>query len=305
MKYRYCTADVFTDRAFGGNQLAVFPDARGMDSARMQEIAREFNYSETTFVLPPESAKHTRRVRIFTPGAEIAFAGHPTVGTAHVLAAIGDLPLTGETTRIVLEENVGPVPVTIRAEGGTPVFAQLSVARLPEVGPPPPTPERLAAMLSLDVRDLMGDEMPPEAVSCGTPFLFIPLKNRSAVARARLRLELWEQTLGGYWTDDVFVFALDPEREDSDVRARMFAPGFGIPEDPATGSACVALGGYLAARHPRHDGTLRWVVEQGFEMGRPSIMEVEVDKRGGAVTGVRVGGSTVLVCEGQMEVPTG
>ena len=305
MKYRYCTADVFTDRAFGGNQLAVFPDARGMDSARMQEVAREFNYSETTFVLPPESAKHTRRVRIFTPGAEIAFAGHPTVGTAHVLAAIGDLPLTGETTRIVLEENVGPVPVTIRAEDGTPVFAQLSVARLPEVGPPPPTPERLAAMLSLDVRDLMGDEMPPEAVSCGTPFLFIPLKDRSAVAQARLRLELWEQTLGGYWTDDVFVFALDPEREGSDVRARMFAPGFGIPEDPATGSACVALGGYLAARHPRHDGTLRWVVEQGFEMGRPSIMEVEVDKRGGAVTGVRVGGSTVLVCEGQMEVPTG
>ncbi|MFN2564041.1 MAG: PhzF family phenazine biosynthesis protein [Gemmatimonadaceae bacterium] len=304
MKFRFYTADVFTDRPFGGNQLAVFPDARGLDSARMQEIAREFNFSETTFVLPPEDRKHTRRVRIFTPGAEIPFAGHPTVGTAHVLAAAGEIPLTGDTTRIVLEEKVGPVPVTIRAERGMPVFAQLSVARLPEVGPPPPARERLAAMLSLDASDLLADDMPPEAVSCGIPYLFVPLRSRDAVARARLRLELWEETLREYWTDDVFVFALDPERADADVHARMFAPGFGIPEDPATGSACVALGGYLAARHPRHDGKLRWVVEQGFEMGRPSILEVEVDKRGGEITAVRVGGSTVLVSEGEMEVPT-
>jgi trans-2,3-dihydro-3-hydroxyanthranilate isomerase len=302
VKYKYYTADVFTDRPFGGNQLAVFPDARGLDSARMQAIAREFNFSETTFVLPPEDKKHTRRVRIFTPAAEIPFAGHPTVGTAHVLAAVGEIPLAGDTTRIVLEENVGPVPVAIRAERGAPVFAQLSVAKLPEVGPPPPAPERLAAMLSLGSDDLLGGDMAPEAVSCGNPFLFIPLRSRDAVARARLRLDLWEETLRGYWTDDVFVFALDPEREGSDVRARMFAPGFGVPEDPATGSACVALGGYLAMRDPRHDGTLRWIVEQGFEMGRPSILEVEVDRRGGAITAVRVGGSTVLVCEGQMEV---
>jgi trans-2,3-dihydro-3-hydroxyanthranilate isomerase len=304
LKYRFYTADVFTDRAFGGNPLAILPDARGLDSSRMQEIAREFNFSETTFVLPPEDKNHTRRVRIFTPGGEIPFAGHPTVGTAHVLAAVGEIPLAGETTRIVLEENVGPVPVAIRAKGGAPVYAQLSVARLPEVGPPPPPAERLARMLSLEPEDLAGDDMPPEAVSCGTPFLFVPLRGRDAVARARLKLDLWEETLRDYWTDDVFVFALDPERDDSDVRARMFAPGFGVPEDPATGSACVALGGYLATRSPRHDGTLRWIVEQGFEMGRPSILEVEVDKRAGAITAVRVGGATVLVTEGQMEVPS-
>src|ERR687895_508855 len=164
MKYRYYTADVFTDRPFGGNQLAVFPDARGIDSARMQEIAREFNLSETTFVLPPDDTRHTRRVRIFTPGAEIPFAGHPTVGTAHVLAAIGDIPLTGETTRIVFEEGVGPVPVTVRSNGRQPVFAQLSVAKLPEVGPSPPSAARLAAMLSLEVGDLAGGEMAPESV---------------------------------------------------------------------------------------------------------------------------------------------
>jgi trans-2,3-dihydro-3-hydroxyanthranilate isomerase len=303
VKFRFYTADVFTDRPFAGNQLAVFPDARGLTGARMQEIAREFNLSETTFVLPPQDARHTRFVRIFTPGAELAFAGHPTVGTAHVLAALGEISLTGETTRVVLEEKVGPVPVTIRAKGRQPVFAELSVARLPEVGPPAPAPARLAAMLSLDVADLVDGDMPPQAVSCGTPYLLIPLRDRAAVARARLRPDLWEETLRGYWTDDVFLFALDGEREGSDVHARMFAPGFGVPEDPATGSASVALGGYLAVRHPRRDGTLRWVVEQGFEMGRPSIMEVEVDKRGGAVTGVRVGGTTVMVCEGQMEVP--
>ena len=302
MKYRFYTADVFTNQPFGGNQLAVLPDARGLDSASMQQIAREFNFSETTFVLPPEDRKHTRRLRIFTPGAEIGFAGHPTVGTAHVLAAIGDIPLTGETTRIVLEENVGPVPVAIRAESGAPVYAQLSVARLPEVGPRPPAPERLARMLSLEPHDLLGDDMPPEAVSCGLPYLFVPLRNRDAVARARLKLDLWEETLRGYWTDDVFVFALDPEREGSDVRARMFAPGFGVPEDPATGSACVGLGGYLGTRNPRHDGTLRWVVEQGFEMGRPSILEVEVDKRGGQITAVRVGGATVVMTEGEIDV---
>ena len=303
VKFRFYTADVFTDRTFGGNQLAVFPDARGLDAPRMQQIAREFNFSETTFVFPPEDAKHTRRVRIFTPGAELPFAGHPTVGTAHVLAAVGEIPLAGDTTRVVLEENVGPVPVTIRAERGSPVFAQLSVAKLPEVGPPPPAPERLARMLSLEVGDLVGDEMPSEAVSCGIPFLFVPLRSRDAVGRARLKLDLWEEGLRDYWANDVFVFALDPEQEGSDVHARMFAPAFGIPEDPATGSACVALGGYLATRHPRRDGTLRWIVEQGFEMGRPSILEVEVDKRAGTIAAARVGGSTVLVCEGQMEVP--
>ena len=304
MKFRYYTADVFTDRPFGGNQLAVFPDARGIDDARMQAIAREFNFSETTFVLPPDDRRHTRRVRIFTPGAEIPFAGHPTVGTAHVLAQIGDIPLAGETTKVVFEEGVGPVPVTIRSKAKHPVFAQLSVAKLPEVGPPPPPAARLAAMLSLDEGDLVGSDMSPEAVSCGLRYLIIPLVSRDAVARARLRVDLWEQTLRDYWTDDVYIFALDPELQGSDVHARMFAPGYGVPEDPATGSAACTLGGYLGMRNPRHDGTLRWVIEQGFEMGRPSILEVEVDKNGGAISAVRVGGSTVVICEGEMDVPT-
>jgi trans-2,3-dihydro-3-hydroxyanthranilate isomerase len=298
MNARYYTCDVFTDRKFGGNQLAVFPDARGIAPELMGPIAREFNFSETTFVLPPDDPSHTAKVRIFTPGGELQFAGHPTVGTAHVLATIGAIPLTGNETRIVFEEGVGPVPVVIRSTDGRPEFAQLSVAQLPEVGPPPPTKETLAAALSLTPADLLPGNMRPETVSCGTPFLFIPLRDREAVGRARVKLDLFEAALTGYATNKVMVFALDAEQEGHDVRARMFAPAIGVPEDPATGSAAVGLGGYLAARDSRRDGTLRWVIEQGFEMGRPSILEVEADKQEGRTTAVRVGGKTVMVCEG-------
>ena len=299
---RYLTCDVFTDHVFGGNQLAVFPDASEIPSELMPRIAREFNYSETTFVLPPADPKHTRRVRIFTPGGELAFAGHPTIGTAHVLATIGAVELSGTETHIVLEEGVGPVPVTIRATDGKPTFSQLTVAKLPEIGAPPPSAARLAAMLSLKTDDLVGNDMPAEAISCGTPFLFVPLRDRTAVSRARVRPDLLEETLRDYATQMVMVFALEAELPGSDVRARMFAPTIGVPEDPATGSAAVGLGGYLAARDPRFDAKLRWIVEQGFEMGRPSLLQVDVEKTAGRITAVRVGGKSVIVCEGRMQL---
>lgn len=302
MNARYLTADVFTDRKFGGNQLAVFPDARQINSDLMPRIAQEFNYSETTFVLPPDDPSHTAKVRIFTPGGELQFAGHPTVGTAHVLASIGVIKLTGDETRIVLEEGVGPVAVTIRAKNGRPEFAQLTAAKLPETGPPPPSADTLAEMLSLKSGDVLDDGMNAAALSCGTPFLFVPVRDRATVGRARIKMDVWESALAGYITREVFVFAMDAEHADHDVRARMFAPGIGVAEDPATGSACVALAGYLAERDARTQGTLRWIVEQGFEMGRPSILEIEADKKKGAVTSVRVGGRTVLVCDGTMEL---
>jgi trans-2,3-dihydro-3-hydroxyanthranilate isomerase len=301
MRYRYLTADVFTDKPFGGNQLAVFPDAKGLDDEQMFALAREFNFSETTFVFPPEKGG-TRKLRIWTPGGEVPFAGHPTVGTAHVLAEIGEIPLEGESTSIVFEEQVGPVPVKIRASGGKPVFAQLSVAKLPEIGPPVPTRETLASMLSLEPKDLVGGHFAPQSVSCGLPFLFVALKDRAAVKRSRIRVDQWERTLGSAWASMIMVFSRDPEREGSDIRARMYAPGISVPEDPATGSACAELGGYLAARDTRQEGTLRWIVEQGFEMGRPSIIEVEVDKAAGAITAVRVGGASVTMSEGSIRV---
>lgn len=300
MARRYVTADVFTSVPFGGNQLAVLPDARGLTTEQMLAITREFNYAESVFVFPPEQGG-TRKLRIFTPGGEVPFAGHPTVGTAHVLATIGEVALTGDETRIVFEEGVGPVPVLIRSSGGTPTFCQLSVAKLPEIGPPPPTRQTLAEILSIEPDDIIGGMSPPQAISCGLPFLLVPLKNRQAVARARVRLDKWEAVLERWWANMLLVFSRDPEDAAHDVRARMFGPGVAVPEDPATGSAAAALGGYLGARDAKGDGTLKWVIEQGYEMGRPSQLHVEVDKQGGAITAIRVGGSSVLMMEGTLQ----
>lgn len=300
--FRFLTADVFTKQRFGGNQLAVFPDARGIEPPQMQQIAREFNFSETTFVLPPADPRYTRRVRIFTPGSELPFAGHPTVGTAFVLATIGDIPLTGPETKIVFEEGVGPVPVTIRSDNGVAGFAQLTAAKLPEVGGPPPGAAELARALGLDASDVLAGTFAPEAVSCGVQFLYVPLRDRATIGRVRLRLDEFDRVLGGYSTQKVFVFCDDPELSGSHYRARMFAPGIGVAEDPATGSAVAAFAGYLAKRDSRREGTLRWVIEQGFEMGRPSILEAEADVRGGTVTAVRVGGHSVLVSRGEFTI---
>ncbi len=299
-RFSYCTVDVFTTTRFGGGPLAVLPDARGLSTAEMQAITREFNYSETTFVLPPEDPSHTRRVRIFTPGSEVPFAGHPSLGTAHVLAAIGEIPYG--TERVVLGEQVGPVPVTLQWADRFPSFAQLSVAKLPEVLPLGPAPRELAAMLSLDPDDVLTGALAPQAVSCGLPFTIIPLRNLEAVKRARFRTDLWERLLAGSEVHLVFVFGLEAEDPTHQVHARMFAPGVSIAEDPACGSGCAALGGYLGMRDPSASGTLRWVVEQGYEMGRPSILHVECDKRDGAITAIRVGGSSVLVCQGELWV---
>jgi len=304
LRYVFHTLDVFTDRIFGGNPLAVFPNSVGLETERMQAVAREFNLSETVFVFPPDDPAHTRRLRIFTPGTELPFAGHPTVGTAHLLAAIGEIPLDGAETRIVFEEGVGPVPVTIRASGGQPVSARFSAARLPEFGPPAPSLGKIAEVLSLETRDIVGAP-PPAAVSCGVPFLFVMLTNLDALARAQARRDAWERTLADYWAPHLFLLAPPENGSSTTYRARMFAPAMGIDEDPATGAAATALAGYLAPLQDKHSGTVKWLVEQGVEMGRPSLLSIEADLSGGNVAEIRVSGSSVLVSHGEMNIPEG
>jgi trans-2,3-dihydro-3-hydroxyanthranilate isomerase len=300
-RYRYYTVDVFTAERFGGNPLAVFPDAVGIPEDRLQAIARELNLSETVFVLPPESPAHTRRIRIFTPGAEIPFSGHPTVGTAVLLVDLGLVPTTQGEAKLLFGEGVGPVPVVVR--DGAPRFAQLTTAKLPEQGPAPPSREAVAEVLSLTPADLAPAPDEPETWSCGMHYLYVALRDRAALARARLRADAWDRHFGkDSFAHAVFLFCREPERPGSDVRARMYAPEFGVPEDPATGSAAAALAGYLAARDRGGDGTRRVVIEQGFEMGRPSLLTLEIDLRGGAITAVRVGGHAVLVAEAEMIV---
>ncbi len=298
MTCQFYTCDVFTDTPFGGNQLAVFPDARGIPEDLLPKITREFNFSETTFVYPPDDPAHTKRVRIFTPGSELPFAGHPTVGTAVVLATLGDIPLTGEETRIVFEEKVGPVPVTIRSINGTPSFAQLTAAKLPEFNDSVPSADDIAEMLTLSRPELEDARYPVRFVSVGFPFLFVAVKGLSAIGRIRINVSKME-AMG---LKEIFVFTDECERKGFHFHARMFAPLLGIPEDPATGSAAAAFSGYLAVRDAMTSGTLQWSIEQGCEMGRPSLLYIEADKSNGAVTAVRVGGSAVMMTEGRITI---
>lgn len=299
---RYITLDVFTDRMFGGNQLAVFPDATGIPEELLLPITREFNFSEVTFCYPPPDANHTRRVRIFTPGAEMPFAGHPTIGTAATLALTEGLLGDAREGRFTLALGVGSVPVDVRVERDGLAWAELSVAKLPEIGPQAPTINTLADILSLEPSDLVGGSLSPQAVSCGIPFLLVPLKSVAALERARVRLERWESTLKKFWAPEVLVAARDPESGEQHWRARMFAPGLSVPEDPATGSAIAAFGGWLAMKDSRADAEFAWTVRQGVEMGRPSLLQVRATKVAGAVTAVRVAGHAVLTGEGTLRL---
>jgi trans-2,3-dihydro-3-hydroxyanthranilate isomerase len=299
-RFQFYTLDVFSGRPFGGNPLAVVLDAERLDGEQMQAIAAEFNLSETVFVLPAAKPPAARKLRIFTPRTELPFAGHPTVGTAFLLAKLGLVQLDSADPVMVLEEAVGNVPVNVRLGQDGPIATRMSVPKMPELGPAPPSTQALAAMLSLSIDDLLPGRL-PRAYSCGVPFLFVPIRDREAIARARIRSDLWEKTVSKWWASSVFVFTFDTETAQAQVHARMFAPAFGVAEDPATGGAAAALAGYLCDMQTR-EGDFRWQIEQGFEMGRPSLIELEAVKSGGTITAVRVGGRSVLMSEGWINV---
>ena len=291
----YYTCDVFTARMFSGNPLAVLTDARGLDDQTMQSIAREFNFSETTFVTPPADKRNTARVRIFTPSRELPFAGHPTVGTAFVLASTG---VTANASQLVFEENVGPVSVRVEhdADGGV-VRCTLTSARLPElVEAAPLSRAALAQMLQLTDDELAA---PAEVWSCGVPYLVVHVASSGALMRAQLDLTRWRAALLGFVTQEVYPIA---QIDASTWRVRMFAPGAGVAEDPATGSAAAALAGWLVRHAPSQSGTRRWTVLQGEAIGRPSRIELEADVHDGAVQAVRVGGASVMVSEGVLKL---
>ena len=296
---RYLLVDVFTGEPFGGNQLAVFVDGLEVPEELMQRIARELNLSETTYVLPPEDPRHLARLRIFTPTEELPMAGHPTVGSAFALAADGRI---AAPTTIVFEEGVGPVPVEVECLADRPTGAVM-VQPLPTFGPVLPDVPATAAMLTLAEDDLASD-LPIEVVSCGVPYVIVPLADLAAVRRARLRLDLWESLLGGFASQHVYIFSRETVNDDSTVHTRMFGPAAGVPEDPATGSAGGPLGCYLV-RHglvPAGD-RVPVICEQGYEIGRPSRMEIEISGDRDGIREVRVGGGCVLMGEGRMLLP--
>jgi trans-2,3-dihydro-3-hydroxyanthranilate isomerase len=299
-RLHYHLVDVFTDRAFGGNPLAVCTNGRGLSTETMQAVAKEFNLSETTFVLPPDDPRHDWRVRIFTPGSELPMAGHPTVGTTFVLAREHMIPRAETETHITLEEGVGPIPVRVEFKDGEPSFAEMTQP-LPKFGPEVKDRRAVAEMISLGVDDI-DDNLPTEVVSCGVPFLYVPLRTLDAARRARPRADLMERVAESLGVPpQVFIFAREVEHEGSSVHSRMFAPNFGITEDPATGGASGPLGCYLV-RHGLAEAGATVVSEQGIEMGRPSFIHITIEKTGGDISAVRVGGQCHFMGEGFIEV---
>lgn len=299
MGYRYFICDVFTDERFGGNPLAVLPAAEGLSDLQMQQVAREFNFSETTFVFPAEKG-YTRKVRIFTPRTEVPFAGHPNVGTAFVLAKAGELgAIEGEVT-VTFEEKAGLVPVTIRRRNGDPSFwCELSAPESLSLGATV-SPADLVAAVSLTPEDVVTTTHPPQVASVGLPFLFAELRDRAALARARSQLLATETLVGQGSPPHIHLYT--HSRDEFSIRARMFAPLDGVPEDPATGSANCALAALLTAKRSESSGSFAWRIAQGVEMGRPSVLEARTEKRDGSVVGAWIGGNSVLVSEGIIKV---
>ncbi len=294
MRYPYYICDVFTDRRFGGNQLAVVPEAGGLSDELMQQIAREFNFSETTFVFPAEMG-HTRQVRIFTPTRELPFAGHPNIGTAFVLATMGALGQVEKEIMLTFEERAGVVPISIQRRDGNLLWCELAAPQVFSFGKTVSVAS-LATAVSLTADDVVTHTHLPQIASVGLPFLFAQLKDRPALGRARPNMAGLEALVAQGVTPDVHVYVRSAD--EFDVRARMFAPLDGVPEDPATGSASCALAGLLSHYQEARDGNYRWRIAQGVEMGRPSILEARGEKRGGVVVATRVGGASVLVSEG-------
>ncbi len=297
MKRRYVTVDVFTDTRFGGNPLAVVLDAEGLDPEAMQAIAREFNYSETTFVLPPVNPKHSAHVRIFTPGEELPFAGHPNVGTAFALARIGKVFDHEITGTLLFEEAAGLVPVRILHVDGEVSGAELTAPQDLRLGSEV-SPAVIAACLGIAEAEVMTELHQPVVAGVGTEFIIAAVASGATLGRVRPDAAAFARYLPIDGTSKLLAYT---PADDDTVQAQMFFAVPDIREDPATGSANAALAALLAHLAPEDDGMFRLFIAQGVEMGRPSLLATRVEKLGGSIMSVRVGGRCVPVMEGLID----
>jgi trans-2,3-dihydro-3-hydroxyanthranilate isomerase len=300
MARRFQTLDVFSETALAGNPLAVVLDAEGLSDSRMQAIAGEFNLSETVFVFEPRNPINTARVRIFTPKRELPFAGHPTIGTAALIAHLRarDL-LAAQDLRIVLEEAVGGVVCSARHRQGQALAAYFELPKLPErLGGKPPPKTEIAAGLGLEPGDIGFGAHEPSLFSAGAPYLFVPVGSLGAVGRAAPGAMVWASKDG----PATFLYTSEAARDGSAYHARMFAPAWGVIEDPATGSAAAAFAGVVHAFDRPGDGEHTLTIEQGFEMGRPSLIALGLTIEAGALSAATVGGSVVILSTGSLDL---
>lgn len=297
----YYTLDVFTERRLAGNPLAVVVDgADKLSHAQMQAIAAEFNLSETVFVLPSQRPAHSARLRIFTPSRELPFAGHPTIGSAILLAELRSPPGTEEAL-IVLEQGIGTVRVGVRLRNGAP-FAEFDAPKLPvEAGVLPPV-DKIAAGLGLIPSEIGFENHRPTCYAAGNAFAFVPIASLDAIGKARINHPHWNEAFEEQGLVGAFLYTRQCQHTTSSFHARMFGPSHGIQEDPATGSAAVCFAGVIKHFDDLPDGSHRRVVEQGYEMGRPSLISLTMEVTGGRLGTVRIGGHAVRVRTGQLDI---
>jgi trans-2,3-dihydro-3-hydroxyanthranilate isomerase len=300
MQRRYVTVDVFTDRLFGGNPLAVVLDAQGLNATQMQAIAAEFNYAETTFVLPPRARVHSAHIRIFTPRTEVPFAGHPNVGTAVVFGREWEGKGGPQLERLVFEEAAGLVPIRLIRERDAVVGAEFTAPEGLTLGSKVSAAD-VAECLSLVAADISLANHPPQVLSIGLPFLVAEIATRDALRRAKPNALTHERVLPPIGTDAIYCYCRGATPQE--LHARMFSPLDGIVEDPATGSAAAAMIALLASLRSERDGEVPWRIEQGAEMGRSSLLKGRTEKHGGSVTAVHIGGFAVQVMSGLFDLP--
>jgi trans-2,3-dihydro-3-hydroxyanthranilate isomerase len=299
MPRRYFTLDVFTKTAMAGNPLAVILDSDGLDDQAMQIIAREFNLSETVFLRPPQGAGNKAALRIFTPSRELPFAGHPTIGTAVLLSL---LETDHDESAFVLEERVGLVPTAARKTSVNSGEAIFSLPRLPERIENAASDVDLACALNLRTEEIGFDHHRPSVFSAGVGFTFVPVRDAATVAMARIDHGHWKEAIRPKDHANAFVYCRETHESGHQFHARMFAPDLGIGEDPATGGAVAAFAGVLMGYEALADGQHRFVIEQGYEMKRPSQILLEMEVSGGALVTARIGGSAVIISDGQLHM---
>ncbi|MEO0618205.1 MAG: PhzF family phenazine biosynthesis protein [Pseudomonadota bacterium] len=304
MQLDFQTLDVFTEDRFGGNPLAVVFGGDALDTEAMQTIAREFNLSETVFVLNAEQEVHRARLRIFTPKSELPFAGHPTVGTACALATqdaaeMADAP---RDQMLVLELGVGPVRCAVTLDEGRAPFAIFDLAKLPQEHANVPSIEAIARAHGLQPDDIGFEDHVPSGFNAGIPKTLVPVRDLATIQRARLDLSAWLAAFNSKVTGSTFLYTRECERHDAAFHARMFAPDAGILEDPATGSAVAAFAGAIMKFDTPTLGTHEYLIEQGYEMGRPSLIQLSLEVEHATLTSARIGGYAVPVSKGTLNI---
>ncbi|MDD5413071.1 MAG: PhzF family phenazine biosynthesis protein [Methylobacter sp.] len=304
MKYNYYIADVFTRQIFNGAQIAVFPYADGLSSQQMKLVAGELNLTETVFVFHQDADATKRRMRIFTPKGEIDFAGHPVIAAAFVLASCGDIALSGKYTPVVFEQNDGPISANITNDNGSPGFIQFTGKVSPIVDRFAPPDGELASFLSIAEGQIDHKKFNTRLVSCGFPYLIVPVYNYETVRKARFNFQAWSQSIAPQTAaQEILLFSAKTPFQDADFNARLVGPNIGLHDDPPVGTAMPAFAAYLCSFEHMQKGTYTFAVDRGDANNRRSVLNLEMDHKREDTLTIRVGGDAVMVAEGIMTIP--